>query len=290
MRTRRPPMTPLRQRMCGRHAAPQLLCAYDARVSALCRRFRPAFSDLPRAPRPGAGPHLSALSRPGQTARLAHRGPDRLCAALLLPGHPETPDDAGVYRASAAPLHAADHPQPSRSRAVTDRPTQPETPRHPHHALCGGAAGVRTVPVAGHGYRQRAHGPPGAARQRPARSVCHALAEIAPVVTAVLAAGQTAALALSRPSPHAPDDHQGRVSGLPAAPGRPRTSRRRSTRMCFVTPLRRISSKRGWICGGSNSCWAIGACARPAATSMSPRMPCTRPRAHWMRCRWTTPL
>src|SRR5262249_24767457 len=32
---------------------------------------------------------------------------------------------------------------------------------------------------------------------------------------AVLAAGQTAAVALSRPSPHAPDDHQGRVSGLP---------------------------------------------------------------------------
>ena len=29
--------------------------------------------------------------------------------------------------------------------------------------------------------------------------------------------------------------------------------------MCFVTPLRRISSKRGWIHGGSNACSAIGA-------------------------------
>jgi integrase/recombinase XerD len=74
-----------------------------------------------------------------------------------------------------------------------------------------------------------------------------------------------------------------------AGEGRRRTSRRGSIRMCFVTPLRRISSKRGWICAGSNSCWAIAACAVPVATSMSRRMPCTRPPARWMRCRWTTP-
>src|SRR5262249_12316234 len=136
---------------------------------------------------------------------------DRLCTALLLHGHPETPDDAGVYRVSAAAPDPADHPQPSRSRDVTEHPTHPETSGHPHHALCGGVAGVGTVRVAGHGYRQRPHGPAGAARQRPARSVCHALAEITPVVTPVLAAGETAALALSRPSPDTPHDDTRRV-------------------------------------------------------------------------------
>src|SRR5262249_5193410 len=148
--------------------------------------------------------HLSPLSRAGQTARLAHRGPDRLCAALLLHSHPETPDDAGVYRVSAAAPHPADHPQPSRSRDVTDHPAQPETSGHPHHALCGGVARVGTVPVAGHGYRQRAHGPAGTARQRPARSVRHAGPETPAVAPALVAAGAPAPLALSRPSPDTP--------------------------------------------------------------------------------------
>src|SRR5438132_1202281 len=52
---------PLASTPVGRSAAPQLLCAYHARVSALCRRFRQAFRDLPRAPGSGAGPHLSQL-------------------------------------------------------------------------------------------------------------------------------------------------------------------------------------------------------------------------------------
>src|SRR5262245_39482229 len=39
---------------------------------------------------------------------------------------------------------------------------------------------------------------------------------MAPGVTAGVAPGHAAALARSRPSPHAPDDHQGRVAGLPA--------------------------------------------------------------------------
>src|SRR5215831_3015558 len=126
-------------------------------------------------------------------------------------GDAGTPGDAGVYRTAPAPLYAAHYPQPSRSRDVTDHPAQPETSGHPHHALCGGVAGVGTVPGASHGYRQRPHGPPGAARQRPARSVCHALAEITPAVTPVLAAGETAALALSRPPPDTPHDDTRRV-------------------------------------------------------------------------------
>src|SRR5215470_8033709 len=152
----------------GRHAAPQLLAPHYALLPPLCRRLRTAFWGFPRAPGSRAGPHLSTLSRAGQTARLAHRGPDRLCAALLLHGHPETPADARVYRVAAAAPHPADHPQPSRSRDVTEYPTQPETSRHPHHALCGGVAGVGILSVAGHGYRQRLHGPARTPRQRPA--------------------------------------------------------------------------------------------------------------------------
>src|SRR5262249_56943589 len=131
-----------------RHAAPQLLCAYDARLSALCRRLCPTFSYLARAPRPGTCAHLSTLSCAGQTARLAPRGPDRLCAALLLPGHTETPDDAGVYRVAAAPPHPANHPQPTLRRDVTDHTTHPATSRHPHYSLCVCHAPVATVPVA----------------------------------------------------------------------------------------------------------------------------------------------
>src|SRR5215813_10861275 len=122
----------------GRPAAPQLLCAYHSRVSALCRGFRAAFSDLPRASGARAGPYLPTLSCPGETGGLAYRCAIRVRLAVLLSRHPGTPGDAGVYRASPAPLHAADHPQSSRGRRFTDRPAQSEAPRHPHHALCGG--------------------------------------------------------------------------------------------------------------------------------------------------------
>ena len=43
--------------------------------------------------------------------------------------------------------------------------------------------------------------------------------KLLPLLRQVLAAGQTAAVALSRPSPHAPDDHEGCVSGLLAGRG-----------------------------------------------------------------------
>src|SRR5262245_51989187 len=75
----------------GRLAAPELLCAYHARVSALCRGFRQAFWDLPRASWPRAGPHLPALSCPGKTGSLAHRRAGRLCPALLLSCHAQAP-------------------------------------------------------------------------------------------------------------------------------------------------------------------------------------------------------
>src|SRR5207244_13071328 len=65
-----------------RHAAPQLLCAYCARLSALCRRFGAAFSDLPGASGPCACPHLSTLSRPVPTARLDSVGADVLFVAI----------------------------------------------------------------------------------------------------------------------------------------------------------------------------------------------------------------
>src|SRR5262249_26243494 len=155
-------------------------------VSALCCGCRAAFSDLPRAPGAGARPHLSTLSRAGPTALLAHGGADRLCAAVLLPGDLGAPRDAGVYPPSAAAFHAADSSQPSRSRGVADDAAHFEAPGDPHHPVCRGAAGVRTVPVAGYRYRQRAHGPAGAARERPARAVRQALPETPPAPTAVL--------------------------------------------------------------------------------------------------------
>src|SRR5262245_45784782 len=96
-----------------RSAAPQLLCAYHSCVSALCRRFRQAFWDLPRASWPGAGPHLSALSGPVETAGLALHRADRVCPALLLSCDARTPGNAVVYCASPTPRHAAHHPQPS---------------------------------------------------------------------------------------------------------------------------------------------------------------------------------
>ena len=70
-------------------------------------------------------------------------------------------------------------------------------PGAPHHPVGHRAAGGRTLPVAGHGPRQRAHGPAGAARPRPARSVRQAVPDTPPAPTAVLAAGYTAPLALA---------------------------------------------------------------------------------------------
>src|SRR5262249_14727757 len=95
--------------------------------------------------------------------------------------------------------------------------------------------------VAGHRYRQHTHGPPGAPRQRPARSVRQVVPDTPPVVTAVLAAVEAAALALSRPSPDTPNDHQGRVSGLSAcrrggAPLEGDPSARAAPRLCDPSP------------------------------------------------------
>ncbi len=186
----------------GRHAAPQLLCAYHARVSALCRRFRHSILGPPPSTwaRSRSAPINSFSSRTNRWPGPPSCRPSVRCASSTA-----SPSDArrcwSISRLPSGPFTLPTILSQAEVAAVTDHPTQPETPRHPHHALCGGVAGVRTVPVAGHRYRQRAHGPAGAARQRPARSVCHALAEIPPVVTAVLAAGETAALALSRPSP-----------------------------------------------------------------------------------------
>src|SRR5215475_14533763 len=118
----------------GRHANAQLLRAYHSCVSALCRRFRTAFPDLSRAPGSGTGARVSTLSRAGQAARLAHGRADGLCATVLVPGDLGTPDDAGLYPPSTAALHAADHPQPSRSRGVADDAAQSEPSRDPDHA------------------------------------------------------------------------------------------------------------------------------------------------------------
>ena len=96
---------------------------------------------------------------------------------------------------------------------------QSEAPRHPHHALCGGAAGARTVPVAGHGHGQRAHGPSGTARQRAHDRYVMLSPKLLPLLRQYWQQDKAAALALSRPSLHAPDDHQGRVSCLPGHVG-----------------------------------------------------------------------
>src|SRR5262249_48496434 len=166
--------------------------------------LRPAFWGLPRASWSGAGPHLSALSSRGETRCLALRRASRVCLAFLLSCHPRTPGNAGVYRPSPPALPSPDDSESGGRGRLADRIPHPETPRPPHHALCRGAAGVRTLPVAGHGYRQRAHGPAGAARQRPARAVRHAVPETPAVAPALLAAGATTPLALSRPSPATP--------------------------------------------------------------------------------------
>jgi hypothetical protein len=72
-------------------------------------------------------------------------------------------------------------------------------------------------------------------------------------------------------------------------PERRRTSRRGSSRPCGATPLRPISSQRGWRGGGAHGGWAIAACARPVAPSMAPRLLSTRPRAPWRRGPWPPP-
>ena len=71
--------------------------------------------------------------------------------------------------------------------------------------------------------------------------------------------------------------------------GTPRTSRRPSTPPDFGTVSRRLCAKRGWSCGGATAGWALGACARPAATSMAPHRPSTRPPAPWRHGPWRSP-
>src|SRR5215471_10338848 len=172
----------------GRPATPQLLPPHYCLLPPLCRRFRAAFWDVSRVPGPRPCPYLSTLSHPGETGVLVLGGANRLCATVLLSGHPGTPGHAGVYRASSTASHAADHPQSNRGRGVADSTAQCEAPGHPRHALCDRTPCGRTLSVAGHRYRQRADGPAGAPRQRPTGSLCHALAETPPYVTAVLAA------------------------------------------------------------------------------------------------------
>src|SRR5262249_18256882 len=77
----------------GKYAAAQLLAPHYRLLPPLCRRFRAAFQHLPRTPGPRAGPHLSTLSRPGETALLVLHRADGLCIAFLLPRHPRASGD-----------------------------------------------------------------------------------------------------------------------------------------------------------------------------------------------------
>ena len=181
MRTIRSRMTPPAS-TCWRSCSSATTLSRPSRVSALCRRFRTAFSDLPEHLGPEQVRTYQLFLVQDKQVAWPSVVADRLCAALLLPHHPRTPGDAGVYRPSPTALHPPDDSESGGSSPLADHVPQPETPGHPHHALCRGAAGVRTVPVADHRYRQRAHGPPGTARQRPARSVCHAAPKLLPLL------------------------------------------------------------------------------------------------------------
>src|SRR5262249_12890483 len=108
-------------------------------------------------------------------------------------------------------------------------------------------AGGRTLPVAGHRYRQRAPGRAGAARQRPARAVRHAVPETPPASTAVWAAGATAPLALSWSSSDTPSDDPRGIEHLPRrwagrAPAEGHPPPFTSSRLCDASPR----SGGGW--------------------------------------------
>ena len=122
MRTIRLHMTPLRQRMLeDMQRRNYSLLTIDCYLRCVAN-FALDLGSLPRAPGPGAGPHLSTLSRPGQTGVLRDfRSADRLCAALLLPRHPRTPRNARVYPPSPTALHPPDSPESSGGSRVTDR-------------------------------------------------------------------------------------------------------------------------------------------------------------------------
>ena len=279
MRTIRSRMTPLRQRMLEdlqlRNYSEQTIRAYLHCVADFARHFGP-----PRAPGPGAGPHLSAL-RPGQAGGLALRGADRLCAALLLPHHPRTP---GRLEYIAHPRRPFTLPTILSQAEVAPLLTTSHNLKHRAILTTLYAAGLRVSALCQLQITDidSAHGPqqPG---QRPARSVCHASTETPAVATAVLAAVEAAPW-LFPGNPRTRPMTTRAVSNICRDAGQAAHCRRRSTRTYSGMPSLRTDSKRGSTCGASNSCSGLGVSALPVAPSMSPRMLSTRPPAHWRRC------
>ena len=107
MRTRRPPMTPLRQRMVEdmqlRNFSAQTIRAYLHCVAAFAQHF-----------------HTSP----------EHLGPEHVRTYQLF----LVQDKQRAWPTVVQTVCAL--------RDVTDHPTQPETSGHPHHTLCGGVARV----------------------------------------------------------------------------------------------------------------------------------------------------
>ena|GEM_PF-1036025 len=218
MTTRRQPMTPRRQRMWEdlqlRNYSEHTMRAYLHCVADFAKHFGTSPEHL--------GPEQVRLYQLFLIQEQQRAWPtvvQAVCALRFF--YRVTLKRPGMMESIAYPHRPLTLPTILRQAAVAAVLTA--LPNLKHRAICTtlSAAGLRVAELCQLRVTasDSAHGPPGAARQGPAGSLCHALADIAPLVTTVLAAGQTAAVALSRPSPRAPDDHQGRVSGLPAGRG-----------------------------------------------------------------------
>ena len=268
MRTIRLHMTPLRQRMLEdmqlRNYSPLTIDCYLRCVADFARHC-------------GASPSTWARSRSAPISSFSSRtsrwpGPpwvQTVCALRffyrITLGRP---GDAGVYRLSPTAFHPPDDSESGEVAALLTA-SHSLKHRHPHHSMprgcgCPNCASCRSPISTAHawssGYNQ--------GKGQHDRYVM-----LSPKLLPLLRQYWQQ----SKPRPW-------------LFPGHPRT-RPMTTRavynicrdagqaahlpkaihpICFATPLRLISLQAGWICGGSNSCWAIGACAVPAATSMSP--------------------
>ena len=119
-----------------------------------------------------------------------------------------------------------------------------QNPRPPHDPLCHWPARLGTLSALGGRYRQGPHDPAGSAGERPTGPECQALPAAASPATAVLAAGETAHVAL----PGAPVDAAtvAEIRVPPLSPGRGESRIAQNHSPAYVAPCVRVPPSGSW--------------------------------------------